>query len=73
MKDATRYNDQVSAKDEQAAIAGIKASGKSTIYTPTPTEKAEWVKTMLPVQEEMASRVGKETIAKIREATGIPR
>ncbi len=73
MKDASKYNDQVSAKDEQAAIAGIKASGKSTIYTPTPAEKAQWVKAMLPVQDEMASRVGKETIAKIREATGIPK
>ncbi len=69
MKDATKYNDQVSAKDEQAAIAGIKASGKSTIYTPTPAEKAQWVKAMRPVQDEMASRVGKETIAKIRAAT----
>ena len=28
MKDATKYNDQVSAKDEATAIAGIKASGK---------------------------------------------
>ena len=73
MKDATKYNDQVSAKDEQAAIAGIKASGKSTIYTPTPAEKAQWVKAMLPVQDEMASRVGKDTIAKIREATGVPK
>ena len=73
MKDATKYNDQVSAKDEQAAIAGIKASGKSAIYTPTPAEKAQWVKAMLPVQDEMASRVGKDTIVKIREATGVPR
>jgi C4-dicarboxylate-binding protein DctP len=73
MKDATKYNDQVSAKDEATAIAGIKASGKSTIYTPTPAEKALWIKTMLPVQDEMASRVGKEAIAAIRAATGAPK
>ena len=71
MKDATKYNDQVSEKDEQAALAGIKASGKTTVYTPTPAEKAQWVKAMLPVQDEMASRVGKDTIAAIRSATGI--
>ena len=71
MKDATKLNDQVAEKDEAAAIAGIKASGKSTIYTPTPAEKAMWVKAMLPVQDEMASRVGKDTIAAIRAATGV--
>ena len=55
-------------KDEAAAIAGIKASGKSEIYTPTAAEKDAWVKAMLPVQDEMASRVKKETISMVREA-----
>src|SRR6266581_4116382 len=68
MRDATALNDQVAEKDEQAAIAAIKASGKSEIYTPTPTEKQQWVKAMLPVQDEMASRVKKETIAAVRAA-----
>jgi C4-dicarboxylate-binding protein DctP len=68
IKDATALNDEMSAKDEAAAIAGIAASGRSVIYRPTPAEKELWVKAMLPVQEEMASRVKKETIASIREA-----
>jgi C4-dicarboxylate-binding protein DctP len=68
MRDATALNDQIAEKDEQAAIAGIKTSGKSEIYTPTPAEKALWVKAMLPVQDEMASRVKKETIAAMRAA-----
>jgi len=68
IKDATALNDANSVKDEQTAIAGIKASGKSEIYTPTAAEKEEWVKAMLPVQDEMASRVKKETITMIREA-----
>ena len=68
MRDATALNDQIAEKDEQAAIAGIKTSGKSEIYTPTPAEKALWVKAMLPVQDEMASRVKKETIAAMRTA-----
>ena len=70
MKDATKYNDQVAATDEAAALAGIKASGKSQVYTPTPAEKEAWIKAMRPVQDEMASRVGKDTIAAIRAATG---
>jgi len=68
MRDATALNDRVAERDEQAAIAAIKASGKSEIYTPTPAEKQQWVKAMLPVQDEMASRVKKETIAAVRAA-----
>jgi C4-dicarboxylate-binding protein DctP len=67
IKDATALNNQNSIKDEQTAITAIKASGKSEIYTPTPAEKEMWMKAMLPVQDEMASRVKKETITMIRE------
>lgn len=58
MKDATEYNDTVAEKDEAAALAAIKASGKSTVYMPTPAEKDAWIKTMAPVHAEMAERVG---------------
>jgi len=68
LKDATALNDQNSIKDEQTAIAAIKASGKSEIYVPTPAEKQQWMKAMLPVQDEMASRVKKETINAVRAA-----
>jgi C4-dicarboxylate-binding protein DctP len=70
IKDATALNDEMSVKDEAAAIAGINASGRSTIYRPTAAEKEAWVKAMLPVQDEMATRVKKETIASIRSAVG---
>jgi C4-dicarboxylate-binding protein DctP len=70
MKDASKLNDEVAAKDEAQAIAGIKASGKSQIYTPTPAEKALWVKALYPVQDEMASRVGKDALVAIRAAAG---
>ncbi len=70
MKDASLLNNQVSAKDEAQAIAAIKASGKSQIYTPTPGEKEQWVKAMYPVQDEMASRVGKDIVTAIRAAAG---
>jgi C4-dicarboxylate-binding protein DctP len=68
IKDATALNNQNSIKDEATAIAGIKASGRSEIYMPTPAEKDAWMKAMLPVQDEMASRVKKETITMIRDA-----
>ena len=68
MKDATKLNDSVAEKDEAAAMAAIKASGKTEIYKPTAAEHEMWVKAMLPVQDEMASRVKKETIVAVRGA-----
>ena len=70
MKDATEFNNKVSGEDEAKAMSAIKASGKSTIHTPTPEEKARWVKALLPVQDEMASRVGKDLIDAIRKEAG---
>jgi C4-dicarboxylate-binding protein DctP len=58
IKDATTYNDSVAEKDEAAALAAIKASGKSTVYAPTAAEMEAWAKAMLPVHTEMADRVG---------------
>lgn len=70
MKDASDYNDKVAEEDEAKAMAAIKASGKSAIYTPTADEKARWVKALIPVQNELAPRIGKELIEAIRKETG---
>jgi C4-dicarboxylate-binding protein DctP len=70
MKDATDYNDKVAEEDETKAMNAIKASGKSTIYTPTAEEKSRWIKALQPVQDELAPRVGKELIDSIRKETG---
>jgi C4-dicarboxylate-binding protein DctP len=67
MKEATEYNDKVAEEDNAKAMAAIKASGKTEIHVPTPAEKALWVKAMSTVQEEMASRVGKDLVASIRK------
>ncbi len=66
MKDATALNDQIAMKETATALAAIKASGKTTIYTPSAAERAAWVKAMQPVQQEMTARVGKDTLAAIR-------
>jgi len=67
MKEATEYNDKVAEEDNLKAVAAINASGKTTIYTPTPEEKALWVKAMAPVQEEMAPRIGRDLIEAVRK------
>lgn len=70
MKDATEFNDSVAEKDEASSLAAVKASGKSTVYVPTAAEHEAWLKAMLPVQTEMAERVGgKAFIDSVRAAS----
>lgn len=71
IQDATAYNDKIAEEDDAKAMAAIKASGKSTIYNPTAEERSRWIKAMLPVQDELAPRIGKELIEAIRKEAGI--
>lgn len=71
MKDATEYNDKIAEEDEAKAVAAIKASGKSTIYTPTADEKARWAAVTRPVLDEVGPRIGVELIEAVRKETGV--
>ncbi len=68
--DATAFTNKVAKKDNDDALAKIKASGKSTVYKLTPAERAEWKKAALPVHKEMEGRLGKELIQQIYKETG---
>ena len=70
MKDATTYANAIAATENASALDKIKASGKSTIYTPTPAEITEWKKALMPVHKEMEARVGKATIEAVYKAAG---
>ena len=70
MKDATTYANAIAETENAQALDKIKASGKSTVYTLTPTETAEWKKAMFSVHKEMEERVGRETIQAVYKAAG---
>jgi C4-dicarboxylate-binding protein DctP len=70
VKDATTYANAIASTENADALDKIKASGKTTIYTPTPTEIAEWKKALMPVHHEMEGRVGKATIDAVYQAAG---
>ena len=70
LKDATTYANTIAATENAAALDKIKASGQTTVYTPTPDELAEWKKALMPVHKAMESRVGKATIDAAYQATG---
>jgi len=70
MRDATTYSNAIAATENATALELIKASGKTTIYTPTAAETNEWKKALMPVHKEMESRVGKQLIADTYKAAG---
>ena len=70
MKDATKFANDIAKKENEEALAAIKASGKTEIITLTAAEKNAWKKALLAVHKENESRVGKETLAEVYKATG---
>ena len=67
MTDATKYANAIAQQENDVALADIRKSGKTAVYKLTPAEKAEWRKTLLPVQQQMESRVGKDLIAAVNK------
>jgi C4-dicarboxylate-binding protein DctP len=62
MHEATDYVNAIAQKENDDALAAIKASGKTEIVTLTPAEKKALHEALLPVHKEMESRIGKDLI-----------
>jgi C4-dicarboxylate-binding protein DctP len=63
MKEATIYANKIAQQENDEALEGIRKAGKTEVYKLSPQEKAEWRKTLLPVQKTVEDRVGKDLIA----------
>ncbi|GGY12740.1 TRAP transporter substrate-binding protein [Paludibacterium paludis] len=70
MTDSTIYANQIAKQESDKALAAIKASGKTTIYTPTPAEREAFRKVLLPVHAKMQDRIGRDLIQEIYKETG---
>ncbi|MGA7808464.1 TRAP transporter substrate-binding protein DctP, partial [Bradyrhizobium sp.] len=70
MKEATEFGNSQSAKENDDALQAIKASGKTEIVTLTPEQDEAMRKAMMPVYEEVASRVGQPLIDEFLKETG---
>jgi C4-dicarboxylate-binding protein DctP len=70
MAEATKYANQIAQAENDDALAKIKASGKTAVYTPTAEERAAWKKSLVKVHTEMESRIGKDTIQAVYKETG---
>jgi C4-dicarboxylate-binding protein DctP len=70
MKDASTYANAIALAENVVALDKIKASGKTTVYTLTDAQTNEWKRALMPVHQEMESRVGKATMAAVYKAAG---
>ncbi len=70
MKEATDYANSIAKKDNDDALAAVKASGKTEIYTPTKAERDAFKKVLFPVHVDMQGRVGRDLLESIYTATG---
>ncbi len=71
MADATRFSNAIAQKENDDALAAIKASGRTEVIVPTPAERDALRRALLPVHTEMASRVGKDLIDAIHKEAGV--
>lgn len=67
MKSATKYANAIAQQENDNALEAVKKSGKTTVYLLNDKERAEWRKTLLPVQKEMEGRIGKDLIANVNK------
>ncbi|MGG4773597.1 DctP family TRAP transporter solute-binding subunit [Alcaligenaceae bacterium 429] len=68
MEEATEYANEIAQQENDESMAAMKASGKTTFYDLTDEERQEWIKQLRPVHQQMASRIGQETIDAVYKA-----
>ncbi len=65
--EATNYVWDIAKKENDDALAKIKAAKTTEVYALPPTEKAVWRKAMLPLYREYEGVVGKDTLQAIEK------
>jgi C4-dicarboxylate-binding protein DctP len=65
MKEATVYERSIALQENEESLAKIRAAKTTEIYTLTETERAEWMKALLPVHAEFENVIGKENLQEV--------
>ena len=68
MAEATDYANSIAKEENDKALAAMQAAGTTEFHELTDEERATWVAALEPVHEEMAGRIGAETIAAVKAA-----
>ena len=70
MKDTTAYANKIAKQENDEDLKRIATSGKTTVYNPTPAERAAFRKAFGPVHAKMTERIGADTVKAVQAATG---
>ncbi|MDN0075974.1 TRAP transporter substrate-binding protein [Crenobacter sp. SG2303] len=70
LRDATVYENHIARQQNDAALAAVRAAGTTTVYQPTPAERAAFKQALLPVHARMADRIGRDLLQQIYQDTG---
>jgi C4-dicarboxylate-binding protein DctP len=62
MDEATDYTNSIAVKENEDALAEIKASGKTTLHYLTDDQRKAWQTTMAPTYKWAQGRVGNEVL-----------
>lgn len=65
MRDATKYEREIAQKENDDALAAIRAAGTTEIYVLSDAERREWHKVLLEVHRKLESTIGRELIQSI--------
>jgi C4-dicarboxylate-binding protein DctP len=68
MKEATDYTNSIARKENEDALAEIKASGKTELHYLTDDQRKAWKTAMAPTYEWAKGRVGPEILDLLRQA-----
>ena len=71
MAEATEYANTIAKEENDKALEAMKAAGTTEFHDLTEEERAAWIATLAPVHDEMAERIGAETIAAVKGALGM--
>ncbi|PYF09688.1 C4-dicarboxylate-binding protein DctP [Rhodobacter viridis] len=69
MAESTDYANGIAREENEKALAAMKAAGTTEFHELTAEERAAWEEALAPVADEMADRIGAETIAAVKAAT----
>ncbi|HEF5787900.1 C4-dicarboxylate ABC transporter [Burkholderia multivorans] len=70
MRDATRYANEIAKRENDDALAKIKATGKTELISLTPAQTADWKKALSKVHRDQEQRIGADLVRDVYRATG---
>jgi C4-dicarboxylate-binding protein DctP len=70
MAESTDYANKIAKEENDQSLETVRKAGKTEVFTPTKEERAALRAKLIPVHDEVGSRVGAQLIEQIHKETG---